>query len=293
MAPPRTRRPGFSRRAQYGLFLSYVVAGAGIVLSAVLLLVSTYRPSTFAALRGAAAEATTPVGSALMRVRDGVTAVPDNVGHYFGVADENARLRKQVADERGVVLRARTLARENARLRALLRIRDGSRDAVVTARLVGSTASSTRRFAILNAGSWQGVRGGQPVRGPEGIIGRVVETTPNSARVLLISDVESVVPVRRTRDGMPALATGRGDGLIDIRSAASANMPFAVGDAFVSSGTGGLYPPDVPVARVVTRTRDAALARPFANPDALDFAIVEHAFLPEPAHAPATPGPRP
>ncbi|MGC8170129.1 rod shape-determining protein MreC, partial [Salmonella enterica] len=67
-----------------------------------------------------------------------------------------------------------------------------------------------------------GVATGQPVRGPEGLIGRVLETGPNSARVLLLIDPESVVPVRRTRDGMPALAAGRGDGLIDVKSVALA-----------------------------------------------------------------------
>ena len=288
MAPPRNRRPGFSRRAQYGLFLSYVVAGLGVAIGAVLLVVSTFHPAAFAAIRGAASELTSPVSSGLLGIRDAIAAVPTNISHYFGVAGENARLRKQVADERGLVLRARTLNRENARLRALLKLRDVEVSTVVAARLVSSTASSTRRFAILNAGSWQGVRGGQPVRGPDGLIGRVIETTPNSARILLISDAESVVPIRRTRDNLPALATGRGDGLIDIRSAASANMPFAIGDVFVTSGAGGLYPPDVPVARVSQRTRDAALARPFANPDALDFAIVQRAYLPEPPAGPGT-----
>lgn len=288
MAPPRNRRPGFSRRAQYGLFLSYVVAGLGVAIGAVLLVVSTFHPAAFAAIRGAASELTSPVSSGLLGIRDAIAAVPTNISHYFGVAGENARLRKQVADERGLVLRARTLNRENARLRALLKLRDVEVSTVVAARLVSSTASSTRRFAILNAGSWQGVRGGQPVRGPDGLIGRVIETTPNSARILLISDAESVVPIRRTRDNLPALATGRGDGLIDIRSAASANMPFAIGDVFVTSGAGGLYPPDVPVARVSQRTRDAAQARPFANPDALDFAIVQRAYLPEPPAGPGT-----
>jgi len=286
MAPPRNRRPGFSRRAQYGLFLSYVVAGLGVAIGAVLLVLSTFHPAAFAAVRGVIAELTTPVSSGLLAVRDAIAAVPENMGHYIAVTGENARLRKQVADERAIVLRARTLARENARLRALLKVRDVDVKIVVAARLVSSSASSTRRFATLNAGSWQGVRGGQPVRGPDGLIGRVIETTPNSARILLISDPESVVPVRRTRDGAPALATGRGDGLIDIRSAMSANMPFAVGDVFVTSGAGGLYPPNVPVTRVSERTRDAALGRPFANPDALDFAIVQRAYLPEPPSSP-------
>jgi rod shape-determining protein MreC len=282
MAPPRNRRPGFSRRAQYGLFLSYVIAALGAVLAIVLLVVSALRPQTFAALRSGVSELTTPASSGLAAVRRAVLDVPEGVGGYFGVVGENARLKARVEAERRIVLRARTLARENARLRRLLALRDVDPAPVVTARLVSSTASSTRRFATLNAGGLQGVQTGQPVRGPEGLIGRVLEVGLNTARVLLIIDPNSIVPVRRTRDGMAAIVTGRGDGKLDIRSAGAANAPFLAGDSFVTSGAGGLYPPDIPVGRVNARSRDIAVGDAYADPDVLDFAVVQRAFLPPP-----------
>ena len=100
--------------------------------------------------------------------------------------------------------------------------------------------------------------------------------------MLLIVDPESVVPVRRTRDGRPALASGRGDGLIDIRAVDTGDPGFRKDDLFITSGTGGLYAPGVPVATIERRTRDGGLARPVASPSALDFAIVSHAFLSAP-----------
>lgn len=294
MAPPRNRRPGFSRRAQYGLFLGYVVAVGGALLGAGLLLLSTFNPPAFAVVRSLFAEVTTPISSAFAWVRRSITGLPGDISAHFGVLEENARLRKQIADEATLVQRARTLNQENRRLREMLKLRDATPDAVVAARLVNSSASSTRRYATLNAGSWQGVARGQPVRGPDGLIGQVVEVGPNSARVLLITDTESVVPVRRTRDGMPAIVAGRGDGLLDIRSATIANAPFEAGDTFVTSGTGGVFSPNIPVARVLKSGHDAAEAQATANPDALDFALVQRAFLPEPPPAPAaTPTPAP
>lgn len=280
MAPPN-RRTGFSRRAQYGLFLSYVIAGGGVVIGLILLGLSHYYPTMFGAPRSAAAEITTPVSSGFAWLRRAAT-IPSGVTDYFGGADKIRAMRKQIEQERALVMRARTLNTENRRLRALLNVRDAEANPVVAARLVSSTASSTRRFATLNAGFLQGVRSGQPVRGPEGLIGRILEVGPNTARVLLIVDAESVVPVRRTTDGFPAIASGRGDGLIEIRSAAAANAPFRAGDAFVTSGTGGLYAPNIPVARVSADARDSATAQAFANPDSLDFALVQQVFLPEP-----------
>ncbi len=293
MAPPRNRRPGFSRRAQYGLFLGYVIAVGGALVGAALLLISTFNPPAFAALRSTLAEVTTPVSSGFAWVRNGIAGVPGGIASYFGVRAENARLKAKVATDEKLVVDARTLTRENERLRAMLKLRDVAPNIVVVARLVNSTASSTRRYATLNAGSWQGVRHGQPVREPDGLIGQVIETGPNTSRVLLVVDAESIVPVRRVRDGVPAIASGRGDGMIDIRSASVANMLFQPGDTFVTSGTGGVFPPDIPVARIVKTARDLALAEPSANPNSLDFAMVQQVFLAEPPPAPApTPAPK-
>ncbi|MBC9031415.1 rod shape-determining protein MreC [Sphingomonas sp. JC676] len=290
MAPPRNRRPGFSRRAQYGLFLAYVGAVGGLLVGAILLLLSTFNPPAFAAVRSTLSEITTPVSSAFDWARRGIAGVPGGVASYFGVRSENARLKQQIDNDKRLVAEARTLGQENHSLREMLKLRDVATDAVVIARLVNSTSSSTRRYATLNAGSWQGVKHGQPVREPDGLIGQVIETSPNTSRVLLVVDAESIVPVRRIRDGMPAIASGRGDGLIEVRSANVANMLFQPGDTFVTSGTGGVFPPNIPVARVIKTARDVATAEPSANPDSLDFALVQQVFLPEPPPAP-TPTP--
>ncbi len=296
MAPPRNHRPGFSRRAQYTVFAGYVLAASGALVGAILLLISIIDPHAFAALRGATREATTPVSAGLDWAWDGIASVPRGIGDYFGAVDENRRLRAREEATRRYLMQARLLNRENARLRTLLTLRDRSAAPVVTARLVNSSASSTRRLATLNAGSSQGVRRGQPVRGPNGLIGRVVETSPNTASVLLILDPESIVPVRRTRDGLSAIIAGQGNGMVEVRTAGIVNAPLLAGDVFVTSGTGGIYPPGVPVARVSRSQRDVAPARVFADPDGLDFALVERAFLPAPVPRPtpsATPTPKP
>ncbi|OWK34075.1 cell shape-determining protein MreC [Sphingomonas dokdonensis] len=297
MAASRDRRPGFSRRAQYSLFLSYILAVAGATVGLVLLVLSQFNPPAFAALRSAATEVTAPVSSGASAVIRAVASVPQTISTYFRVHDENAALRAEVARTHDTLVQARIIVRDNRRLRGLLKLRDVTPKVVTAARIVSSSATSTRRFGVLNAGRWQGVRPGMPVRGPDGLIGRVVETGPNTARVLLASDPESVIPVRRIGDGMPALAAGRGDGLIDIRSVGTTNAHLEPGDRFVTSGVGGLYAPGVLVGRVLKRGADNAPAVPFAHPDTLDFVLVSEPFLPpppaaEPQEVPATPTPQ-
>ncbi|KQN15448.1 rod shape-determining protein MreC [Sphingomonas aurantiaca] len=286
MAPARDRRTGFSRRRQYGVFMGYVLAVAGAVVGLVLLVASTFNPPAFSALRMGVAGVTAPVSTGLATVGSGIAGIPEAIGQYFFVKQENVALRADRDRTRALLMRARTIAYDNRRLRSLLAIRDRAAEPVVTARLVSSSASSGRRYALLNAGRWNGVKPGMPVRGPDGLIGRVVETGPNAARVLLLSDGDSIVPVRRTRDGLPAIAAGRGDGMVDIRSVNATNVRFNAGDLFVTTGTGGIYGPGVPVARVAKAGSDSVMARTFADPDTLDFALVENVFMPVPPPRP-------
>jgi rod shape-determining protein MreC len=285
--PARDRRTGFSRRRQYSAFLGYVLAVGGALAGAALLALSHFDPPAFAALRMGAASVTAPVSAGLNRVVGWVAVVPDSIGEHWRVAGENRRLRAEVARDRALVMRARAVAHDNRRLRTLLALRDRTAETVTAARLVSSTASSARRFALLDAGAWVGVTPGMPVIGPDGLVGRVTETGPAVARVMLLTDAQSLVPARRTRDGMTAIVAGRGDGLVDVR-AVSANARLRPGDLFVTTGTGGVFAPGTPVARVIAPGMDSAPARPLEQPDGLDFALVTRPFLPVDA-PPATP----
>jgi rod shape-determining protein MreC len=295
MAPARDRRTGFSRRRQYGVFVGYVLAVAGAAVGAALLVMSTFNPPAFSAARMGIAGVTTPVSSGLAWAVGGIAAIPEAIGQYFFVKQENIALRRERDQTRALLMRARVIAYDNRRLRSLLHVRDRIADPVVSARLVSSSASSGRRFALLNAGRWSGVGQGMAVRGPDGLVGRVVETGPNAARVMLLTDGDSIVPIRRTRDGLPAIAVGRGDGMLDVRSVNATNVRFKAGDLFVTSGVGGLYSPGIPVARVMQAGADSVMARTFAHPDTLDFAVVERSFMPVPPPRPiaAQPDARP
>jgi rod shape-determining protein MreC len=131
------------------------------------------------------------------------------------------------------------------------------------------------------------------VRGADGLIGRVLSSGPSVSQVLLLTDVDNIVPVRRARDGLPALAYGRGNGDLDIRTLNIANNPFKPGDILVTSGTGGLYPPNIPVAIVARRQDDGALARPLADPAKVDAVSVLRAYTPDNIEAQAVPAPAP
>jgi len=280
MAPPSKRRPGFSRRAQYGVFIGYIVAVGGVLFAVLLLVVAMVDPAGFSALRGAALDVTTPVSSGGRGIVRFFTGGGESVSNYFAAASQNAELKREVAASRRRLIEARAIEFENRRLKQLLNLREKATDEVTVARIVGSTFDSSRRLATLAAGGSDGVRPGQPVRSVDGLIGRVLETGRFASRVLLITDGGSNVPVQLVRDGTPALATGRGDGTIELKTLEAGENPFKRGDVVVTSGVGGIYPPLVPVAVVVSAGRDVTVAHPLANPARIDFAVVQTIYQP-------------
>ncbi|WP_373489189.1 rod shape-determining protein MreC [Blastomonas sp.] len=281
MAPPHNRRPGFSRKAQLQIFTGYLLAFTGAFAGLLLLGLSYADPAAFSAIRAGAAEVTSPASRGLTSLRIGAQSGWREVTAYFNAGSKNAALQREAERNRTQLIEARALKQENRELRKLLGLIDREGQPVATGRLISSSASSTRRFAMMDAGARQGVQRGQPVRGQRGLIGRVMETGPNSARILLISDPENVVPVRRARDGTVAFAQGRSDGRMDIRLIDIGINPFKVGDVMVTSGNGGIYPPNVPVAIVERLTSDGAIGKLLANPAGTDFVIVQQMYQPE------------
>jgi rod shape-determining protein MreC len=98
---------------------------------------------------------------------------------------------------------------------------------------------------------------------------------------MLISDKLSLVPSTLLRGQIPVLVEGRGDGTVAVRPLEVGRNPFRRGDVIVTSGTGGVYPPLVPVARVLRLDEYGAIAMPLADPSRINFAIVERPFEPE------------
>ncbi|MEO5772574.1 MAG: rod shape-determining protein MreC [Sphingomicrobium sp.] len=292
MAPPR---PGWSRRAQYSVFFGFLALVAGIVVGLILLALSLVAPKSFQSVRGAALDATSPISGGLREVTATVDGMWNGAGNYWDAAHQNGKLKRERAILGQQIMQARAIYQENLQLKAALQLRERTRQTVATGRIIGSSFNSVRRFAILSIGGRDGVQVGMPVRSAEGLIGRVVDAGSFASRVLLVSDRSNIVPARLLRGGIPVISQGRGDGLVDVRPLEVGRNPFKRGDVIVTSGTGGLYPPLVPIARIVKLDDDGAVAIPLADPANTSFALVEPPFEPaavaadQAAPAPDTP----
>jgi rod shape-determining protein MreC len=189
------------------------------------------------------------------------------------LVNENRQLRH---DER--LLNARlqkmsVLMAENARLRNLLGSSRKLSDEVIVAELLSVDQNPYRQLIELNKGSLDGIISGQAVIDDYGVMGQVLHVTPNTATAMLISDPEHAIPVQFVDSGLRTIAFGNGStDELELRFL-PATADIKINDELVTSGLGGRFPADYPVASVVEITHDkvrgfvSALVRPKARLD--------------------------
>ncbi|HEU5286170.1 MAG TPA: rod shape-determining protein MreC, partial [Sphingomicrobium sp.] len=143
MAPPR---PGWSRRAQYGLFFGFLAVIAGLIVGVFLLALSLIAPKTFQTVRGAALDATAPVSMALHEVTATAEGLVSGAGNYWDAAHQNSKLKRERQAMLRRMIEAKAILQENRQLKAALQLRERNREAVAAGRIVGSSLSSPRRY---------------------------------------------------------------------------------------------------------------------------------------------------
>ena len=294
---PSPRRVSYARREQNLALIGAVVTGAVLSTGLLLLVLSRVDPAYSARLRAAAIDVVAPVWASVRGPFDVVDAGIDAVGDYIGTVPRARRLAAENAALRRALQDRDTVAAENRSLRRLVRVVAPRLDLVTIARFAGASAGSYSRTAIVAAGARDGVFAGQAVRADVGLVGRTVEAGAHAARILLLTDPTSRVPVLVVRTGQPALAAGAAGRLLEVRDRGGAEVPLQRGDRLVTSGAGGLFAPQIPVAMVVEAQGEPPRALPYADPAALDYVAIYRAYLPVPelpaaAPADAVPVPR-
>lgn len=165
------------------------------------------------------------------------------------------------------------LAQENARLRSLLGLRERITTPAEAAEVLYDAADPYTRKIIIDKGMTQGIEAGSPVIDESGVLGQVTRVHPLISEVTLVTDRDHAIPVLNARTGARSVAFGdpitRG-GSLELRFMAG-NADVQAGDILTTSGVDGVYPPGLPVAKVINveRRADSAFARISCAPQAL------------------------
>lgn len=219
--------------------------------------------TVIARAREALGDAVAPVLELVAKPMASVTTIVADVENAVTVYQQNELLREDVARLQQWQEVARHLAAENASLRALDKLVPARAKSAIAARVIADSGGAYMRNVLIDAGSDDNVARGQAAMTGEGLIGRVAEVGAHTARVLLLTDLNSHIPVTIERTGERALLNGDNSDEPKLVFLAP-KSDIRMGDRIVTSGSGGVFPPSLPVGVVAGIDHGVVRIEPYA-----------------------------
>jgi rod shape-determining protein MreC len=270
------------RRSLYHLALPFrglserFVFGALIALSIGLLVLGKADIEALKAVETRIGDGFAPIFSLIAEPIAASRRLAGKAGELIALYQENVRLREQNRRLLEWQAVARQLALENAGLRRVLNLEADAEPPTATAgRVVADTGGPFVHNVIVDAGAMRGVSKGMAAVNERGLVGRVIEVGARSARVLLLTDFNSRIPVMVEPSRDHAILAGDNTheaGLIFL----PLNPSLAIGDRVVTSGRGGVLPPGLPVGVVSAIGEDRIAVAPFVDWDRLEYVRLLH-----------------
>lgn len=211
-----------------------------------------------------------PILDAVSRPVEAVNKVIQEAHDLYALRVQNTELkmdRERLLQWQAV---ARRLEADNETLRGLLNFVPDRDPGFVTARIIADTAGSFANSLILNAGDRVGVRKGQAAVSGEGVVGRVADVGRRSSRLLLITDINSRIPIMVQPGGARAIMAGNNTGMPKLVHL-SPGFSVAAGDRVVTSGHGGAFPQGLPVGVIASNDENGIAVQPYTDQERLQY----------------------
>jgi rod shape-determining protein MreC len=239
-------------------------------LALALIILGRAQPMALDHVRARAVDAVAPVVDALSRPAKAIANVIDEARNFLALREENAKLRGANAQLKEWQNAVTVLERENTQLKALLRFKPEPRLAYISARVIADTGGPFTRGLIVTAGKLDGVREGMAAMTGDGLIGRVVEAGDWSSRVILITDLNSRIPVTVASTGDRAILAGDNSAMPKLLYLPQDSL-LATGAEVLTSGHGGVFPPNLPIGKVLEKSAGVYEVVPSANVGHIDY----------------------
>ena len=245
-----------------------------LILSAIgVLVIGRVDVASMEQVRTQIVDAVAPILDVIGRPVESFNVGVDRIHEIYTVFDANQKLRQ----ERDRLLHWQALARkletENRALKGLLNFNAGPEPRFIAARVVADTGGAFAHSLILNAGERAGVRKGQAAVTGDGLIGRISGVGSRSSRLLLITDLNSRIPIVIESTRIRAVLAGTNAGRPRMIHLPTGAM-VAIGDRVVTSGHGGVFPNGLPVGVVTSVTDGIIEIQPYVNRERIEYVRV-------------------
>lgn len=246
-----------------------------VLASVALMMVGKIDALSVDSARARVTDAFAPILDAISRPAATAAHVVESVVEVQNAFEENQRLKAENARLLQWKQAALRLEAENISLRSLLKATPEPSASFITARVIAAPGSSFLRTLVVTAGRRDGVRKGQAAIAGSGLVGRVIEVGEWSARILLLTDINTRIPVVLERSRQRAVMAGDNSDQTRLLYLPP-EAPVQVGERVVTSGHGGQFPPGLPVGVVSSAGERGVRVQPN-----VDLSRVEHLQLVE------------
>lgn len=212
----------------------------------------------------------TPVLAVMAAPARTVSALVENIRDLGSIRERNSELIKNNQRLLKWQAVANNLEDENRQLRMLLETVEETSVREIAARVVTDPGGVFAKSILVTAGSQSGVKKGQAVTTGEGLVGRVTQSGFRSSRILLLTDINSRIPVRVGDSSEKAVLAGDNSQRPKLIYLGVGSI-VKPGDRVVTSGDAASLPPGLPVGRVVMADNSVLAVQPFVMWDRMQY----------------------
>jgi rod shape-determining protein MreC len=244
-----------------------------ILLSAAIIVLGKADQAIFDSLRTRLTDDAAPVLGALSRPLGAAATLVERARGIVTMYRDNLRLEQE--NERLLQWQqvALKLSADNQELRRLLKVVPKAAVSYVTARVIANSGGGYVRTVMINAGIDQGVARGQAAITEGGLVGRLTEVGRRAGRILLITDLNSRIPVLVESSHANAVLAGDNSERPRLFYVGEPNT-IKIGDRILTSGEGGVFPPGLPVGVVAALGPGGARVEPYVELSQLGSVLV-------------------
>ena len=214
-----------------------------------------------------------PISSFINKPAKELEIVIEYVKSATQLTKENLLLKHEIKRLKNIERKSEIQESELIELKKVLNSIPRENNFLITGRVLNLSGGTFAKTMLIDAGKKDGIEKGQPVISSDGLVGSIISVGPNSSRVLLLIDINSMIPIFLTQTGWPAIVQGQNGYLLKVKFLSSEANPIN-NEIIETSGHGGRFPPGINVGRMVKISPSSYFVKLSADPQRLRFVSV-------------------
>lgn len=257
----------------------YILLFLWILIPMIAIDTSTRAPREYRLYDRAIVAITSPVQAGITWSLEKLVSGYENYLYLWDTRQDNLTLIGENRKLLNSIASLREIQQENLRLRKLLDFQESLRLKTVVARVIAKDVSTEFRAIRINRGESSGIQKNMAVVTDEGVVGRVLRTTADTADIITLLDLLSAVDSIVERSRARGVVEGMTDEVCQLRFALRTD-DIQPGDILISSGLGGIFPKGVPVGTVSKVNRKPyGITQDIEVRPAVDFSKLEEVVV--------------